>query len=268
MRAVSLLLILVCPIVAWGQIINEPDQDTTEWRGWTGIQLKWRPLRTVTLSLQEQWRWKEDFGRFDRRFHQMEVEWNPRGSAVVEAQAVAIGLRHSTRPDNRGSIQGVDKLLRWQAEHVTEWEAGRWEFKTRVRFQEQTALALKGGEDPQDYGQRKTWRFKCTVGYNIKGWKWDPAVAAERFADRVPDGWQPDGAWRLRLGTSRKLAKRQKIILFVQRDWVQRYNPAEPGVALVAIGAGLDDLRLQGAVEWTAGVLYRCRFKSPNRKDD
>ena len=90
-------------------------------------------------------------------------------------------------------------------------------------------------------------------------------MSVERFVDRVPEGWQPDGAWRMRLATGRKVAKRQKVSLFIQRDWVKRYNPAAPGVALVEIGAGLDDLRLYGAEEWTVGLMYSLRLKSPKR---
>ena len=272
MRALPLLILFASSLAASGQVILPPDQDTTEWRGWTGIQLQWRPVKTVTAAFQEQWRWGDDFTRFDRRFHQFEVEWdlrtpNPSLDRFLKPQSLAVGLRRSTRPDNRGDVQGVDKLLRWQVEHGIELEAGRWEFKTRARCQQQTALALKGGEDPADYGQRRTWRFKGTVGYNIKWWKWDPAVSVERFVDRVPEGWQPDGAWRMRLATGRKVAKRQKVSLFIQRDWVERYNPAAPGVALVEIGAGLDDLRLYGAEEWTVGLMYRLRLKSPKRED-
>lgn len=271
MRVLPLLILFAWSHAASSQVILPPDQDTTEWRGWTGIQLQWRPVKTVTVAFQEQWRWRDDFTRFDRRFHQFGVEWNPKSpnaslDRILKPQSLAVGLRRSTRPDNRGDVQGVDKLLRWQVEHGMELEAGRWEFKTRVRCQQQTALALKGGEDPADYGQRRTWRFKGTVSYNIKGWKWDPAVSVERFVDRVPEGWQPDGAWRMRLATGRKLAKRQKVSLFIQRDWIERYNPAASGVALVEIGAGLDDLRLFGAEEWTVGLMYSLRLTSPKRK--
>ena len=159
-------------------------------------------------------------------------------------------------------------MIRWQIDYRVEGEFDRWQCSGRVRCQQQSALALKTGEDPANYGSRRTYRLKGTVKYNIKGWKWDPAVSVERFLDRVPEDWKPDGAWRLRLATGRKTAKRQKVSLFVQRDWVSRYNPAVPGVALSQIGAGIDDLRMIGAVEWTAGVLYRYRFRKPGKKKD
>lgn len=266
MRTLACFLMVLCVLTASGQVINPPDQDTTEWRGWTGLQLSWRPLRTVTMSAQHQWRWNEDFSRFDRRLQQFELEWNPEGHAVIDAQSLTVGLRHSTRPDNRGNIQGVDKLLRWQVEHDAAFDAGRWSFKSRLRCQQQTALALKGDGDTEAYGKRRTWRFKGTASYNIKGWKWDPSFSVERFIDRVPEGWQPDGAWRFRLSTGRKLAKRQKLNIFIQRDAVGRYNPAGPGVSLSEIGAGIGDLRMLGATEWTAGLMYRYRIKSPKRK--
>ena len=78
MRALPLLILFASSLAASGQVILPPDQDTTEWRGWTGIQLQWRPVKTVTAAFQEQWRWGDDFTRFDRRFHQFEVEWDLR----------------------------------------------------------------------------------------------------------------------------------------------------------------------------------------------
>ena len=222
----------------------------------------------MKVSLQHQWRWSEDFTEFDRRFLQGEVEWSPKGSAAVEAQSISVGVRHTHRPDRAGDVQGVDRLIRWQIDYGVEGDLGRWQFSGRARCQRQSALALKTGADPATYGRRRTYRLKGTVEYNIKGWKWDPAISVERFLDRVPEDWQPDGAWRLRLATDRKTAKRQKVTLFVQRDWVSRYNPAPPGVALSQIGAGIDDLRLTGAVEWTVGVRYRYRFRKPGKKKD
>lgn len=269
MRAVLCLAFVASSMAASGQFAPT---DTTEWQGWVGIQLQWRPVKTVTVAFQEQWRWGEDFTCFDRRFHQFELEWdpssqNPSLDRFLKPQSWAVGVRHSTRPDNRGDVQGVDKLLRWQVEHGVDLEAGRWEFGTRVRCQQQTALALKGDEDPSEYGRRRTWRLKGTVGYNIKRWKWDPAVSVERFVDRVPEGWQPDGAWRVRLATGRKLAKRHKVSLFIQRDWAKPYSPVAPGGdSLFEIGAGIDDIRWNGEEKWTVGLMYSLRLKSPSRK--
>ena len=130
--------------------------------GWTGIQLQWRPVKTVTVAFQEQWRW-ETTSRFDRRFHQFEVKWDPKSpnaslDRILKSQSLPLGCAGA--PSQPGRRSGRGQALRWQAEHGMELKAGRWEFKTRVRCQEQTALALKGGEDPAEYGQRRTWRFK------------------------------------------------------------------------------------------------------------
>ena len=273
MRSASLLFLSFLCGTLTAQVITPPgggagEQDTTEWRGWAGLSLQHRPWRSITVSLNHQWRWSDDFSQFDRRFVQGEVEWSPKGSSAVEAQSIRVGVRHTHRPDRTGDVQGMDRLIRWQIDYSVEGELGRWQFSGRARCQQQSALALKTGDDPATYGSRRTYRLKGTVEYNIKGWKWDPAISVERFLDRVPEDWQPDGAWRLRLATGRKTAKRQKVSLFVQRDWVGRYNPAAPGVALGQIGAGIDDLRLTGAVEWTAGVLYRYRFRKPGKKKD
>ena len=270
MRAAALLLICAMALPAAAQVINPPpgnqqDLDTTEWRGWVGATLDWKPVKAVHISLDQQWRWDNDFRDFDRQFQQFGVSWSPRWNKWSKAQYLGLGLRHSSRPDRKGAIQGTDRYLRMQYEYGFEWETGRWTCGGRLRHQRQRALALKGGEDPGEYTMLVQTRLKGELAYNIKGWKWDPVLSVERFWVDVPEGWLPDGARRFRLGTARKLGKQHRVKLFIQRDAEARYNPAETGIPLSAIGAGIDDLRLNGRVEWTAGVSWRYRFKKPKR---
>ena len=271
MRHSFLLVLWVVAGTASAQVINPGGgaggggSDTTDWRGWTGLSLEWRPVRSLSVSFEEQWRWGENFSEFDRRFHELGFSWNPKGHPWMAAQRLSLSLRQTSRPDWRGDVQGVDRLFRWQLGYAVEAEAGRWHFAGKCRLQQQSALALKGGEDPESYGRRRETRFKGEVEYNIRGWKWDPAFSVERFLTHVPDGWRPDGAWRFRLAAGYKTGKRHKLSVFIQRDGEGRYNPAEPGVALASIGAGIDDLRTAGSVRWTVGAKWRYRLKSGGR---
>ena len=270
MRAAALFLLCALALTSVAQVINPPpgsgeQPDTTEWRGWLGATLDWKPVKSLQISFDQQWRWDSDLSSFDQHFQQLDLAWSPRWNKVSKAQSIGVGLRHSIRPDRKGAVQGNDRLLRWQIEYGVEWEEGRWSFEGRLRHQKQVAVELKGEADPDDYVARVQTRIKGELGYNIKGWKWDPALSVERFLVSVPEGWLPDGAWRFRLGSSKKMGKRHRIKIFVQRDWEARYNPADVGVPLSVIGAGIDDLRLNGSVEWTAGVSWRYRFKGLKR---
>lgn len=251
---------------AHAQVINPPPgsggpTDTTEWRGWTGVSIGFKPVKAVALELNQQWRWNSDFTEFDRQLQQLEFKWSPRWNDLSKAQSLGFGIRHTVRPDRKGDVQGVDRFVRWQVQHGTSFDAGRWEFETRIRYQKQTAVALKDASDPAAVPAKAAWRFKGEIGYNIKGFKWDPAVSIERFVSEVPDGWEPDGSWRVRLATGTKTGKRQKLKVFIQRDIESRYNPAPPGMTLFEVDAGLDDLRLSGAVEWTVGLRWSYRIK-------
>ena len=201
------------------QVINPPSgqSDTTEWQGWCGLSLEWQPVKSVKLALNEQWRWDNDFGDFDRQIHQLDVAWSPRWNAFSKAQSLGAALRHTTRPDNKGDIQGKDRFLRWQVEYTAQVEPGRWSMEGRLRHQRQSALALKDESDPADYSSRVQTRIKGAVVYNIKGWKWDPEFSVERFLVQVPEGWPSDGSWRFRLGSSKRMGKRQKLRIFLQR---------------------------------------------------
>ena len=125
--------------------------------------------------------------------------------------------------------------------------------QTRARIQQQTALALKDNADPR-LTDSDEHGVQGHLGIQHQGLEMGPLLSLERFIDRVPEGWLPDGAWRLRL-PGRKVAKRKKVSVFIQRDWLHRYNPAQPGVALAEIGAGIDDLRLHRGMD--GGIMFR-----------
>lgn len=272
MKQMMLCLVLLFGVgYVHAQVINPPpgsegETDTTEWRGWSGISMGFKPVKSLSIVWSQQWRWDNDFSSFDRSLQQISCGWSPRWNKFSKAQSLGLALRHTTRPDRKGDVQGNDRFLRWQVEHGAEFDAGRWAFETRIRFQNQQVLALKDGSDPTQEGASKQWRFKGEVGYNIKGFKWDPDFAVERFVAVVPSGWVPDGAWRMRLGTSTKLGKQHKLRVFLQRDVEAPYSPAPPGMTLFEVGAGLDDLRQTGGVEWTVGLQWRYRIKFKKKK--
>jgi len=244
---------------------NDTVRDTSEWRAWSGLTLAWKPVKRIQCAFTQQARWADDLTSFDRHFQQLELEWDPKWNKRVEAHSLSFGIRHTSKPDNKGEVQGVDRYLRWQFDYGLNLGLARWEISGRVRYQRQVALALKDGGDPDSFGRQEAFRLKGSVGYNIKGWKLDPEFAVERFALVQPEGWEPDGSWRMRLGTSFKPGKRQKLKAFIQWDGEGQYFPTELGVPLAAVGAGIDDIREHGAVEWTVGFGWRYRFKSPKR---
>lgn len=243
------------------QVIGLPETpDTSDWRAWAGVRLSWKPTRTVRLTFEEQWRLKDDFGAWDRQLHQFGIAYSPKGADWVEAQSVALGFRHSTNVDNEGNNQGIERFARWHADYLVDAGWKRWNFGLRLRHQRQRALWLKDGDDPDGAPVKALSRIKAEIGYNIKGWKPDPELSVERFYRRVPEGWPVDASWRARLGTTLKTGKRQRLKLFIQRDWRPRYLPT-------GVGATLDDFRLWGRETWTCGASFSHRFKKQKSKD-
>lgn len=244
---------------ASAQTITPPEgPDTTDVQLWTSFRLDWRPVKSVELEFQEQIRFKNNWGTFDRQFHQLTVLWSPRWNAVSKAQSLAVSARVKTRLDDQGGKQGLERFFRWHVQHAAKVEFGRWAMASRVRFQERSALWLMDGEDPSEAPVKAAWRLKARLDYNFKGWKLDPHVSLERFLEVVPEGWPADGAWRARIGTDFKPAKRQRIKVVVQREWRGKYTPS-------GVGATLDDFRLYGDNEWALVVGWRCRLKSEKK---
>ena len=247
---------LHCASLAFAQVITQPEApDTLDWQSWTSVSLDWKPVKGLRLELQEQWRFKENMGTFDRQFHQLTANWTPQGHDLLEAQSIGFAGRLMTRQDNQGDNQGLERHFRWHAQYALQWDPGRWSFSSRVRYQRRKAVWLKDGDDPSEAPVKSTWRVKATVKHNLRKWKLDPELSVERFSPVLPDGWPADQAWRVRLGTEFKPGKRQRIKLGIQREWKDRYLP-------VGVGAGLDDFRLYGNQEWALVVAYRYRMKT------
>lgn len=261
MRQLLTPLGILLTVSASAQVITPPAApDTSDWQGWTSITLDWKPVKGVKVALEEQWRVKRNFGRLDRSFHQLSVGWTPQGAGALEAQSIALGARVTSRLDDEGGRQGFDRFFRWHLDHEVKWEPGRWGFQWRTRLQERSTVWKKGGADVSTEPIKRVLRGKFSVGYDFPDWKLDPEVSAERFWAETPDGWPADGAWRVRLGTGFKPGKRQKLKLFLQREWVGRYLPQGLG--------GIDDFRLNGAEDWAIGVAYRYRMKTEKKKDE
>lgn len=260
-RSILLVLALCLPLGVHSQVISLPEApDTSEWRAWTGLRLAWKPIKSIRLSFEEQWRLQDDFGALDRMVHQFGLAFHPQGPDWLEAQALAVGYRHSSVVDNSGANQGIERFGRWNVDYCAGGEWKRWSLDMRLRHQRQRALWLKDGDDPTEVPEKELSRVKVELGYNIRKWKADPTLALERFHRPVPEGWPPDAQWRVRLGTSLKTGKRQQLKLFIQRDWKQRYLPS-------GVGATLDDFRLWGSEAWTIGATYGYGFKRRKRKD-
>lgn len=260
MRWCVLLLCWGCCIApAFGQNLPAPP-DTSDCTAWGSVALNWRPIKSVKLAVEEQWRIKDNFSSFDRQFHQFTLGFSPRWNAFSKAQSLGLGFRHMTRVDDTGDNQGLERFIRWHAQHELDLDLGRWNVRTRLRFQRRRAIWLKDGKDPGEEGTKDVWRLKVELGHNFRDWKADPELSVERFWTTVPEGWPVDGHWRVRLGTGLKVGKRQRVKTFIQRQWRPRYLPS-------GVGATLEDFRLWGEERWTLGIAYRCSLKTRKKKE-
>ena len=109
MKHVLLLIALVAGGGVHSQVINPPPgsegaTDTTVWRGWTGISLGIKPLKGVSVVMNQQWRWDRDFSEFDRHLLQLGCAWSPQWNDVSKAQSLGIGVRRTSRPDRIESL--------------------------------------------------------------------------------------------------------------------------------------------------------------------
>ena len=260
-RVLFLLWACFLTLNAQGQGPAQPEPpDTLDWQGWGSLSLDWKPAPGFKITIQEQWRVKNNGANLDRHFHQLGLSWSPRGSRFAKAHTFGLGARILSRFDNQGESQGWDRFFRWHGDYEAQVEPGRWTFSGRVRYQRRHALWLKGGADIAESPIKKTWRAKFSAAYNIKKWKFDPVASVERIVPETPEGWPTDGAWRVRFGTDFQPGKRKKLKVILQREWRGRYLPS-------GVGATLDDFRLYGDNEWAIIIGYRYRMKTGGKRD-
>jgi len=171
---------------------------------WTGAQLKYKMSDLWSMSLEHQYRFKNNASTVDQNFTEFDLK-----RKLGKGFSTTLGLRYIRNNDTQGKIQGLEHLFRWNLDLGYDIKLDRFTVFSRVRYQSKKEFGTE--DDPS-----KTFRIKLGTEYNIKNWKLDPVLAAEIFNDfKDLEGFNK---LRLTLGTEYKLKKLGSISAFYRLE--------------------------------------------------
>lgn len=215
--ALGVLLALVF-FVPEGQAQEDGNYYTIrDLESWTGLKVKYKLNKEWSLSLEHQFRYKDNASVLDQKFTELEIK-----RKLGKQFNIAVAGRFLRSNDTEGKTQGMESHFRWNADLGHKVDIHRFTIGSRFRYQSKQELS---SEDLSD----KSIRLKAGVGYNIKKWKFDPTFSTEIFNEM-----ESLATWdkiRFTLGTSYKLKKFGEISGFyrLEKELVGAY-PASTNI--------------------------------------
>lgn len=208
MKKYVLTLILIISLVSFTRA--QDSSETKDLESWTSIGLKYKINKKWTVELLEQYRLKENISVTDQYFSQLEGAYK-----LNKNLSLGAGLRYIRSNDNKGNVQGYENHFRYHFDISLKHKINEFTLKHRLRYQNKNELGVS--EVDGDYA-KKNLRFKTSISYDFKDWKFDPKFAAEIFNRSQTGGDNGFSKYRLTLGTSYNMKSAGKIDLYYRME--------------------------------------------------
>lgn len=195
-QAVLWAAVLLCSTLA---SLPAPGQDsevdTTDFEGWSSMEIRYRIDNRWMISAEEQLRLKSNISEVDKYFTQLGLRYRSPHRITLDG-----AYRWIRRNDTQGKIQGYESQSRYHFSAEYGHKAGRFSLAGRVRFQ-----SLEEDESDTDEESEDHLRFRGRVRYNVPDWKLDPTFDAEVYRAVGQEGESRFDKVRFTLGTDWEL---------------------------------------------------------------
>ena len=172
---------------------------------WLGGNLSLKVNKHWELNLENQFRYSIDDMRFDRNFTEFQIT-----KKVNDYFNWGISYRYIVKNHDFENI--FQNYNRYNYFITQNWDFGsnnRFNLKYRFQYQRRRENFLNTNKFIGEL--RKFWRFKTTLSYNIKKWKFDPKLGIEFFVRGNNHPTDQFNKYRISIGTKKKVNKRQNI---------------------------------------------------------
>ncbi len=210
-------LIVLFFLIGINDIIGQ--ENLSDFKTWSAIELKYEQSENLTFSFQGQLRMKDDVSTVDQYFGELGVQYK-----LPSNFRLGVGFRYIRNNDTNGNIQGYENFFRYNIDLSYRHKLDRLGLKYRIRYQNRNEIGLSSSEGDI---ARQRFRFKTTFDYNIRNWKLDPELSGELF-----NGFRKNGTengfdkYRISLGTSYKVKKIGRFSLFYRLE--KEFNVTNP----------------------------------------
>ena len=187
---------------------------------WLGGNLSLKVNKHWEFNLENQFRYSIDDVRFDRNFTEFQII-----KKVNDSFSWGISYRYIVKNHDFENI--VQYYNRYNYFISQNWDFGsnnRFNLKYRFQYQRRRENFLNTNKFIGKL--RKFWRFKTTLSYNIKDWKFDPKLGIEFFVRGNNHPTDQFNKYRISIGTKKKVNKKQKISLkYIFEKQYKSWNP-------------------------------------------
>jgi hypothetical protein len=192
-KIVTGLLIVFLMAIPEGKAQDGKYYTTRDLELWTGLKVNYKPNKRWKLSLEHQYRFKDNAGVMDQNFTELGVT-----RKIGKQFSLGLGGRYIRKNDTEGKVQGIENHFRWNADLGYKTKIDRFTISSRFRYQQKNEFSSENDAV-------KAIRLKAGVAYNIKKWKLDPEFSAEIFNET--NSAEYFDKIRFTLGTSYEIKK-------------------------------------------------------------
>jgi len=186
---------------------------------WSVAEFRYQSSKKFRFGIEQQLRFNENISIFDRTFTELYGRYY-----FWDDFNFGLAYRYMFLNDNSGQIQGIENHYRWDYFFSHEFKLKRLEFENRIKYQRRKEIRDKSISCICQ--TRNYWRFKSEIIYKIKNWKYDPYFSSEIFLPTNKREKRLHNRYRLALGTSVKISKKQKIrIKYLFEREIKGWNP-------------------------------------------
>lgn len=201
--------------------------EVRDFESWTSGQVKYKFNDKITFGLEGQLRLDRNSSEIKNYLTEFETKYK-----LTKKFEVGLGLRFINKNDNEGDVQGYEQHFRYHLDASFKHKIDRFNFKYRFRYQNKNEIGISSTEGDVAV---QNFRFKTSVGYNIRKWKFDPELSAEIFNKYEKYG-QSNGfdTYRITAGTSYKFKNAGKIGLYYRMDQeISSFYPKTSNIILL-----------------------------------
>ena len=222
-RKISILSTLM--ITSFYVIAQNPDvMAYKSAESWSVAELRYEPSKKIRFGVEQQLRFNENISVFDRTFTELNGRYSFWDNYNLNNYNFGLTYRYMFLNDNSGEVEEIENHYRWDYYFSNEFKVKRLKFQSRIKYQRRKEIRDKTIRCICQ--TRNYWRFKSGIVYKIKNWKYDPYFSSEIFLPTNKREKKLHNRYRLALGTSVKISKKQKIrIKYLFEREIKGWNP-------------------------------------------
>ena len=198
-KRIVLLSLLFClkSVLCDSAFSQKKTKVINDFESWSSIGLTYKPIKKLTLGVEQNLRLKENSSTIEKYFTQLGADYK-----LFKNFEIGLGYRFvRTQDENYLPESNYQNSDRFNLDASYNNSVKRFSYGIRSRYQ------LK----KDDISSTETLRFKSEIGYNFKKWKLDPEFSGEIFY-RTDDSFNN---YRFTLSTNIDIDKQSSVKLFV-----------------------------------------------------